>query len=138
MERLRKNLNKEEIMLILDPVIKSHFRPEFINRLDDILPFLPLREEDMEKIVIIQLNLLAKRLHSRDVDLSWTAEVLAKLAKEGYDPTFGARPLKRYIQQEVVNQLSNAILEGKIPPKSKVKLSLKNNEITFNITHGKT
>lgn len=138
MERIHKNLNKEEIMLILDPVIKNHFRPEFINRLDDILPFLPLREEDMEKIVTIQLNLLAKRLHSRDVDLSWTPQVSAHLAKEGYDPVFGARPLKRYIQQEVVNKLSSAILESKILPKSKVKLELTDHEITFRAILGKT
>lgn len=131
MEHDRKSLIKEELMLILDPVVKSHFRPEFINRLDDILPFLPLHESDMEKIVTIQLNLLAKRLHSRDVDLTWTPQVLAHLAKEGYEPAFGARPLKRYIQQEVINKLSTAILEGKIPPKSKVKLSLVNGEIKF-------
>lgn len=131
MEQLHKSLDKEEIMLILDPVIKRHFRPEFINRLDDILPFLPLREKDMEKIVTIQLNLLAKRLHGRDVELTWTPEVLAHLAKEGYDPVFGARPLKRYIQQEVVNQLSTGILEGKIPPKSKVRLEMKNGGILY-------
>jgi len=137
MEQNRKSLIKEELMMILDPVIKSHFRPEFINRLDDMLPFLPLHEEDMEKIVVIQLDLLAKRLHDREVGLIWTPEVLAHLAKEGYEPAFGARPLKRYIQQEVVNQLSTAILEGKIPPKSKVKLDLSNGKISYKIT-GKT
>lgn len=131
METLHKSLDKEEIMLILDPVIKRHFRPEFINRLDDILPFLPLREKDMEKIVTIQLNLLAKRLHSRDVELSWSPQVLAHLAKEGYDPVFGARPLKRYIQQEVVNELSTGILEGKIPPKCKIKLDMLKDKIIY-------
>lgn len=134
MERLHKTLDKEEIMLILEPVIKKHFRPEFINRLDDILPFLPLREQDMEKIVTIQLNLLVKRLQGREVELSWTHDVLAHLAKEGYDPVFGARPLKRYIQQEVINQLSKGILEGKIPPKSKIKLEMSNNQIVFKTT----
>jgi ATP-dependent Clp protease ATP-binding subunit ClpB len=138
MEHFHKNLNKEEIMLILDPVIKHHFRPEFINRLDDILPFLPLREEDMEKIVTIQLNLLAKRLKDRDVELTWTPKVLAHLATEGYDPVFGARPLKRFIQQEIINQLSKAILEGKIPPKSQVKLDLTQDQITFKVTPHKT
>lgn len=134
MQNIRKDLSKEEIMLILEPVIKNHFRPEFINRLDDILPFLPLQEKDMEKIATIQLNLLTKRLRDRDVDLTWEPQVLAHLAQEGYDPVFGARPLKRYIQQEVINKLSTAILEGKIPPHSKVKLELKNKEINFNIT----
>lgn len=132
-ERNPKNLAKEELMMVLDPVIKSHFRPEFINRLDDMLPFLPLQESDMEKIVVIQLDLLAKRLQGRDVELSWTPQVLAHLAKEGYEPAFGARPLKRYIQQEVINKLSTAILEGKIPPKCKVKLDLVNDEISFKV-----
>lgn len=131
MEHESHSITKEEIMLTLDPVIKNHFRPEFINRLDDILPFLPLREKDMEKIVKIQLDLLAKRLRSRDVEFTWTPKVQAHLAKEGYDPIYGARPLKRYIQQEVVNQLSTAILEGKIPPDSEVELELDNDKIVF-------
>ena len=135
MRHIHKELDKDEILLILDPVIKSHFRPEFINRLDDILPFLPLYEKDMEKIVTIQLELLAKRLHQRDVELTWTPQVLTHLAIKGYDPIFGARPLKRYIQQEIVNKLSTLILEGKIPPKSKIMLGLSNDEITFKIIH---
>lgn len=130
-----KSLSKEEVMLILDPVIKNHFRPEFINRLDDILPFLPLKESDMEKIATIQLNELTKRLHHRDVSLAWTPAVLKHLAEEGYDPRFGARPLKRYIQNEVVNPLSTAILESKIPPDSHVQLDLdKNKHVALKIT----
>lgn len=132
--RERGGLAKEEILLLLDPALKSHFRPEFINRLDDILPFLPLKEEDMEKIVVIQLNLLAKRLHEKEVTLSWTPEVLAHLAKEGYDPLFGARPLKRYIQQEVINPLSKSILQGKIPAESNIQLDYDGKEITFTTT----
>ena len=137
MEKHRKSWTKEDILLILDPVIKAHFRPEFINRLDDILPFLPLQEEDMEKIVVIQLHSLEKRLHQRDVDLSWSEAVLTHLAKEGYDPTFGARPLKRYIQQEIVNNLSTAILEGKIAPKSKISLEMEGEQIVFHVENSK-
>lgn len=131
MEKSRDNLTKEELMIIVDPVVKAHFRPEFINRLDEILPFLPLHKRDMEKITTIQLELLAKRLKNRDIELTWTPEVLTHLAKEGYDPIFGARPLKRYIQHEVVNQLSNAILGGKIAPHSKVELKLGKDGISF-------
>jgi len=131
MEPLRKTPTKEEILVLLDPVIKSHFRPEFINRLDDILPFLPLNEEDIGKVAALQLTLLAKRLQDRDIDLTWTPQVLAHLAKEGYDSVFGARPLKRYIQHEVVNRLSTAILEGKLPPAREVKLDLIEQEMTF-------
>lgn len=136
-EHNQQNLVKDELMIILDPIIKANFRPEFINRLDDILPFLPLRERDMEKIVLIQLDLLAKRMMDRDVQLTWNNQVLAHLAKEGYDPRFGARPLKRFIQQEVINQLSKAILEGKIPPQSQVNLILDKGQISYKIEQKK-
>jgi len=126
-------MNKETLMAILDPIIKLHFRPEFINRLDDILPFLPLRKEDMQKIVIIQLERLAKRLHERNVILKWTKSLVEHLAEEGYDPFFGARPLKRLIQQEVVNLLSKAILEGKIPSDCTIELKFEKDAIKFAI-----
>ena len=91
----------------------------------------------MEKIVIIQLNLLAKRLWDRHVSLKWDAAVIAHLAKEGYDPTFGARPLKRYIQTEVVNMLATAILEGKIPSEGTIELYMNKNKIDFRIKAAK-
>ncbi len=124
-------LSKEEIMTLLDPVIKTHFRPEFINRLDDILPFLPLKETDMAKIVHIQMVRLVKRLVERDIHLTWDDEVILWLGKEGYDPFFGARPLKRLIQQKVVNPLSTALLKGEITSGQSVELYLKDDEILF-------
>lgn len=137
MEHGRTKLTKEAILATLDPVIKAHFRPEFINRLDDILPFLPLQKEDMQKIVVIQLNQLAKRLSERHVKLEWSDEVLKYLAEEGYDPFFGARPLKRLIQTDVVNMLATAILEGKIPGDCTVKLHCHDNKIQYKIVNGK-
>jgi ATP-dependent Clp protease ATP-binding subunit ClpB len=134
LENHEGSIGKEELMAILEPVIANHFRPEFINRLDDILPFLPLQEKDMEKIVAIQLNLLKKRLQDRDVELSWSPQALAHLAKEGYDPRFGARPLKRTIQEVVVNQLSEAILENKMGPNSRVQLDVEKDKIIYAIT----
>lgn len=136
MEHSKLTLTKEEILAILEPSIKSHFRPEFINRLDDILPFLPLRKEDMKKIVVIQLDQVKKRLTERGVSLHWAEDVVTHLAEEGYDPIFGARPLKRLIQQEVVNSLANGILEGKIPGDSSVHLKVENNKIIYNIKRG--
>lgn len=127
-------LTKEAILEIVNPVLKTHFRPEFLNRLDEILPFLPLRKEDMQKIVEIQLNGLVKRLKEREVLLKWTKEVVAHLAEKGYDPIFGARPLKRLIQHEVVNKLSKAILEGKIQAKNTVELHIAKEEIQFKVT----
>jgi len=115
-------LSKEAVLKIVDPIVKSHFRPEFINRLDEILPFLPLQEKDMEKIVLIQLEAVKKRLEERGITLEWSPESLTYLAKEGYDPIFGARPLKRLIQHTVVNRLSNAILKGEIASGDSIEL----------------
>ncbi len=118
-----KNLTKEDVLAVVEPVFKAHFRPEFLNRLDDILPFLPLQEKDMEKIVLIQLIKVAKRLTERHVKLDWDKPVLAYLAEEGYDPSYGARPLKRLIQNEMVNMLSTAVLKGEIKNEQKVVLA---------------
>lgn len=133
MEHSKTALSKETLMAILDPILKAHFRPEFLNRLDDILPFLPLRREDMQKIVTIQLDHLVKRLRDKDVTLTWTKEVVARLAEDGYDPFFGARPLKRLIQQDIVNMLSKAILEGKIPSESHVEIDHDKKGYTFKV-----
>lgn len=128
-----KALTKEAILSILEPVLRMHFRPEFLNRLDEILPFLPLQEKDMEHIVAIQLQHLVDRLKERETTLEWTPDVVAHLAEKGYDPSFGARPLKRLIQHEVVNMLSKAILEGKIKENQKIKLTMKDHTITYGI-----
>lgn len=132
-EKNRSKISKESILSVLDPILKVHFRPEFLNRLDDILPFLPLRKEDMQKIVLIQLDYIVRRLKDRDIGLDWTKEVVAHLAEEGYDPLFGARPLKRLIQQDIVNLLSVGILEGKIPANSVVHLKISGGKITYTV-----
>jgi ATP-dependent Clp protease ATP-binding subunit ClpB len=116
---------KEAILAIVEPVLKHHFRPEFLNRLDEILPFLPLQEKDMEKIALIQLHLVARRLLERGIKLAWEKPLLAYLAQKGYDPLYGARPLKRLIQHEVVNLLSTAILKGEIKNEGVVTLILR-------------
>lgn len=131
----KTSISKDVIMEILDPILKTHFRPEFLNRLDDVLPFLPLKKEDMEKIAEIQLHQIQKRIKDRSIDLSWTKELLKYLAEEGYDPGFGARPLKRLIQQEVLNKLSDAILQGKIVNKDKVQLTYEGKEVGYKILY---
>ena len=133
MEKAPQSLTKENILTMLEPIIRTHFRPEFINRLDEILPFLPLRKEDMEQIVIIQMGQLTDRLKDRESNLEWTDEVVAYLAEKGYDPVFGARPLKRLIQHEIINMLSKAVLEGKIPANSTVHLKMDSGKITFDV-----
>ncbi|MDE3046480.1 MAG: AAA family ATPase [Verrucomicrobiota bacterium] len=119
----REKLTKEELLEVVEPVLKSTFRPEFLNRLDEIIPFLPLKEQDIEKIVSLQLKRVASRLSEKHIALEWDDEVVKHLAEEGYDPVFGARPLKRLIQSEVVNLFASAILEDKIPPHSKLLLT---------------
>ena len=114
---------KEELLAIVEPVLKTTFRPEFLNRIDEILPFLPLRLEDMEKIVVLQLEQLADRLKERHIALHWEPAVVQHLAQEGYDPIFGARPLKRLIQHDVINLFATSILENKIPSHSNLLLT---------------
>ncbi len=131
LEKHRGEVTKEEVLAIIEPTLAQHFRPEFLNRLDEILPFLPLHERDMAKIVEIQMHYVVARLCERFIHLSWDESVIHHLAKEGYDPAFGARPLKRLIQHEVIGKLSRALLEGKILPNTDVRLYMKGSEIAF-------
>lgn len=131
----KKEWTKEELLDILQPILKSTFRPEFLNRLDEILPFLPLKLQDMEKIVSIQLKRVAERLAERHISLKWDTKVVKHLAHEGYDPVFGARPLKRLIQNEVVNLFATAILENKIPSHSELMLTGKKEDDHFKISY---
>lgn len=107
--------DKKELLDLLTPILRSTFRPEFLNRIDEILPFLPLQLQQMEQIVELQLAQVANRLKDRHITLQWEPFVSKQLAQRGYDPAFGARPLKRLIQQEIVNLFASAILEKKIP-----------------------
>ncbi len=131
MEAGRISLSKEAVLALVDPVLKRHFRPEFLNRLDEILPFLPLQETEMSKIVEIQMQRVVQRLSERMITLKWDETVTHFLAKEGYDRVFGARPLKRLIQHEVVNPLSRALLEGKFASKSTIVLKVEGEHIAF-------
>jgi ATP-dependent Clp protease ATP-binding subunit ClpB len=127
----RGELNSKELHRILEPILRSYFRPEFLNRLDVIIPFHPLRLIDMEKIVLLQLHQLQKRLEEKKIQLDLTKNAIEYLAEKGYDPIFGARPLKRLIQQEVANLLANEILAGHIGAKSRIRLDRKNGAFTL-------
>ena len=95
-------------------LLKQTVRPEFLNRVDEIIMFQPLSKKDIRKIIEIQLKGLKKLLANADIELSFTAYTIDYLAENGFDPQFGARPLKRLIQKEIVNQLSKRILAGDI------------------------
>ncbi|RNC28770.1 MAG: Chaperone protein ClpB 1 [Candidatus Dichloromethanomonas elyunquensis] len=96
----------------VDNELRRYFRPEFLNRLDEIIIFDPLKQKDIAQIVEIQLDSLRKRLREKGITLTLTEKALKKLIQEGYDPVFGARPLKRAIQQHIQNRLAKLILQG--------------------------
>ncbi len=131
----KRATTKEELFAIVEPVLKSTFRPEFLNRIDEILPFLPLQLQDMESIVALQLARVASRLQEKQILLKWDPKVVKYLAEEGYDPSFGARPLKRLIQQEVVNLFASAILENKIPKNCELLLTGKKEGDHFTVSY---
>ena len=100
------------------------FRPEFINRIDDMVRFRELTESDLREIVDIQLSLFQARLTSRRIDLDVSAEARSWLAKEGYDPAFGARPLKRVVQREVADKLAIHLLDGTFAEDSSISVGV--------------
>jgi ATP-dependent Clp protease ATP-binding subunit ClpB len=104
--------------------LKDHFRPEFLNRIDETVVFHALGVKEIESIAAIQLKILQARLTKMDLTLEVSTAALAELAKVGFDPVFGARPLKRAIQQRIENPLSKLILEGKFLPKSTIAVSV--------------
>ncbi|OGB46916.1 MAG: ATP-dependent chaperone ClpB [Burkholderiales bacterium RIFCSPLOWO2_12_FULL_65_40] len=104
--------------------LKNHFRPEFLNRIDETVVFHALDAAHIASIAKIQLQLLQSRLAKMDLEMQVSDAALAELAKVGFDPVFGARPLKRAIQQRIENPLSKLLLEGRFPPKSRIEVSV--------------
>ena len=118
---------KAEVMLTL----KASLRPEFLNRVDEVIMFTPLRKDQIEDIVKLQLHLLSDRLNKAEIDLVVTPDALHYLGEKGYDPQYGARPVKRVIQKEVMNELSKYILSGEIDKSEPVVLDVFDGQIVF-------
>jgi ATP-dependent Clp protease ATP-binding subunit ClpB len=112
-------------------IVAGHFRPEFINRIDDIVVFHPLGRGELHRIAGLQVHYLRERLQAREMDLELTPKALDKLAEAGFDPVFGARPLKRAIQQYVENPLAQEILAGKFGPKDVIEVDVAGDELVF-------
>src|SRR5260221_2120554 len=112
--------------------VRAAFRPEFLNRLDEILIFHRLSRQDMTGIVEIQLAHLQKLLDERKIQLKIDATAKEWLADKGYDPVYGARPLKRVIQRELQNPLAGLILEGRITPGENIRISVKDGKLAIN------
>jgi ATP-dependent Clp protease ATP-binding subunit ClpB len=112
-------------------IVGNYFRPELINRIDDIVVFHPLGREDVHRIAAIQLWYLRDRLAARDLGLEFTDKALDKLAEAGFDPVYGARPLKRAIQNTIENPLAQEILAGKFSPGTVIVVDVKDGEFVF-------
>ena len=113
--------------------LRNYFRPEFLNRIDEIVIFNPLSKEDIKKIVNLQLQEIIERLKKKNIDIEITEIARKVLAEKGFDPQFGARPLKRVIQKEILDPISEKLIVGKIKKGKKIIVSSKNNEIEIKI-----
>jgi ATP-dependent Clp protease ATP-binding subunit ClpB len=116
--------------------LKDFFRPEFLNRLDDIIVFDVLKKEAIAKIVELQVEVVKKRLAEKGIELETSSEVFEYLAKEGYNPQYGARPLKRLIQNKILTQVANLIISKGLKEGGTVSVSLKNGEFNFEVKSG--
>lgn len=124
-EILEGSVKKEEIL----SVIESHFKPEFINRIDEIVIFNPLGKEQVSKIVELQLGILKNRIAKRGYTLTWDESVVAYISNVGFDPDFGARPIRRAIQNEIENTLAKEMLSGSLPTSKPIRLTVKDGAI---------
>ena len=123
--------NYETMKSSVMEIVSQHFRPEFINRVDDVVVFHPLSREHIRSIVDIQLAYLQARLADREMQIHLSNAARDKLAEAGFDPVYGARPLKRAIQQQVENPLAQQILQGKFKPGDVIEVGVKGHQLEF-------
>ena len=125
-----RGLPYEELRSLVMNEVRHHFRPEFLNRVDEIVVFHPLTEEELGKIVEIQLTRVRDRLADRRITLQVTPAAVGSLASRGYDPVFGARPLKRLIQHDIENPLSVSLVKGEVKDGDNVSVDLTDGKVT--------
>jgi len=123
--------NQERIKDTVLGVVAQHFRPEFLNRVDDIVVFHPLERDHVAQIARIQFDILRSRLAEQDLDIVIEPAALEALVEEGYDPVYGARPLKRVIQKRIENPLASKLLGGEYPPGSTIEVGFADGQYTF-------
>jgi len=111
--------------------LKKSIRPEFFNRIDEAIMFQPLMEEEIKEIVEIQLNALSEQLAEKEMDVSFTPKTVAWIAELSFDPQFGARPIKRFVQKEVINLLSKKIIAGEISKSDKIEVDVDSGQLVF-------
>ena len=130
-QELSGEANYAKMKTAVMEIVGQHFRPEFINRVDDIVVFHPLGKDQLRSIVDIQLGYLRKRLADRDIELNLDRAAMDLLGEAGFDPVYGARPLKRAIQQQVENPLAQRILKGEFGPGAKIEVTAKEGALAF-------
>jgi ATP-dependent Clp protease ATP-binding subunit ClpC len=123
---------KEELMQGL----RQNFRPEFINRIDEIIVFRALDDQQLAQITRLLLDKLARRLHAQRIEVEFTEAAIGLLAREGFDPEFGARPLRRTIQRLVENELSRMVLSGAVNERDRITVDAADGELRFDVEHG--
>ncbi len=123
--------NYEDMKSSVMDIVGNHFRPEFINRIDDVVVFRPLERDHIRRITAIQVNMLAKRLRSNGIEINVSDSALDMLGEAGFDPVYGARPLRRAIQQHLENRLAREILKGEFSPGDKVAIDFADGELQF-------
>jgi len=134
-EMTRREAEYWEVETRLDQALREHFRPEFLNRIDEIVIFRALGKQDLQAIIDIQIRELSRRLADRKISVEVAPQAVSLLAELGFDPTFGARPLKRLIQQKIDNSLANKILAGEILDGDQVVISAQGKSFTFEVKH---
>jgi len=132
-EQLAAATSEEERRTVIDRSLRGHFRPEFLNRLDEVVVFHLLNQREIESIVDIQLSQLEARLKDRRITLRTSEAAKKLLASQGFDPDFGARPLKRAIQRLVIDPLTERLLSGEVPDGSRIEVGSKGGEILLTV-----
>jgi ATP-dependent Clp protease ATP-binding subunit ClpB len=112
-------------------LLKKTIRPEFLNRIDEIVVFKPLKIEEVRQIVVLQLERLTTQLSQKHIDITFTPKAIDYLAEKGYDPLLGARPVKRAIQKLVINQLSVELIKGTISQETKIEVDEIEDNLVF-------
>jgi ATP-dependent Clp protease ATP-binding subunit ClpC len=135
-QQARTNESFEQLKNDLMQILRQSFRPEFINRIDEIIVFRALTEEQLVDITQLLLDRLERRLRAQHIELEFTQEAVRLLAREGYDPEFGARPLARTIQRLVENELSRMVLSGEVEPGDKVQVEADRDDLKFDVERG--
>lgn len=130
-QELAGEANYEKMKAAVMESVGHHFRPEFINRIDEAVVFHPLGQEQIRAIASIQIDYLRKRLRDREMDIEVSGAALDKLGEAGFDPVYGARPLKRAIQQQLENPLAQDILAGKFLPSDVIEVDLEGDSFVF-------